>query len=90
MLSFMGTKGYANGIGMMSAEERTAAGEKGFANGIGADRSDVSRRRWQRVKRKGFAKGIRAMSAEERTAAYFKGIGASRARRERQRVKRDF
>ena len=40
LLSFMGTKrgtrGYANGIGMMSAKERTAAGEKGYAIGIGA------------------------------------------------------
>jgi hypothetical protein len=35
LLSFMGTKGYANGIVAMSAEERSAACEKGYANGIG-------------------------------------------------------
>jgi hypothetical protein len=29
LLSYMGKKGYENGIGLMSAEERTAAGEKG-------------------------------------------------------------
>jgi hypothetical protein len=32
----MGKKGYENGIGAMSAEERTAAGKKGYENGIGA------------------------------------------------------
>ena len=31
----MGKKGYENGIGAMSAEERTAAGKKGYENGIG-------------------------------------------------------
>ncbi len=36
LLSFMGTRGYANDIGAMSAEERTAVGEKGYENGIGA------------------------------------------------------
>jgi len=30
LLSFMGKKGYENGIGLMSAEERTAASEKGI------------------------------------------------------------
>ena len=36
LLSFMGKKGYENGIGAMSVEERTAAGKKGYENGIGA------------------------------------------------------
>ena len=31
----MGKKGYENGIGIMSAEERTAAGKKGYENGLG-------------------------------------------------------
>jgi hypothetical protein len=35
LLSYVGKKGYENGIGMMSAEERTAAGKKGYENGIG-------------------------------------------------------
>ena len=35
LLSFMGSKGYQNGIGLMSAEERTSAGKKGYQNGIG-------------------------------------------------------
>ena len=35
LLSYMGKKGYENGIGVMSAEERTAAREKGYVNGIG-------------------------------------------------------
>ena len=41
LLSFMGTrgggKGYKNGIGAMSAEERTAVGEKGYEKGMGAN-----------------------------------------------------
>ena len=36
LLSYMGKKGYENGIGAMSAEERMAASEKGYENGIGA------------------------------------------------------
>jgi len=35
LLSFMGKKGYENGIIAMSAEERTAAGKKGYENRIG-------------------------------------------------------
>jgi hypothetical protein len=31
----MGSKGYQNGIGLMSAEERTSSGKKGYQNGIG-------------------------------------------------------
>ena len=34
LLSYMGKKGYENGIGVMSAEERTAAGKKGYENRI--------------------------------------------------------
>jgi hypothetical protein len=36
LLTFMGTRGYANEIGAMSAEERRAVGENGYDNGIGA------------------------------------------------------
>ena len=32
----MGKKGYENGIGVMSAEERMAASEKGYEKGIRA------------------------------------------------------
>ena len=32
----MSKKGYVNGIGAMSAEERMAASEKGYENGLGA------------------------------------------------------
>jgi hypothetical protein len=35
LLSYMGKKGYENGIGVMLAKERTAAGKKGYENGIG-------------------------------------------------------
>ena len=34
LLSFMGKKGYENGLGVMSAEERTAAGKKVYENGL--------------------------------------------------------
>ena len=31
----MGKKGFENGIGVMLAEERMAAGKKGYENGLG-------------------------------------------------------
>ena len=49
LLSFMGTKGYKNGISLMSDEERKAASEKGYENGIGA----MSAEEWMAVRKKG-------------------------------------
>jgi hypothetical protein len=67
----MGKKGYDNGIGMMSAEERMTA----YENGIGA----MSAEEWMAA----YENGIGAMPAEERTAASEKGnengIGAMSA-----------
>ncbi len=40
LLSFMGSKGYQNGIGLMSAKERTAAGNKEYENIIGLIRGE--------------------------------------------------
>jgi hypothetical protein len=34
LLSFMGKKGYENGLRVMSAEERTSAGKKVYENGL--------------------------------------------------------
>ena len=58
-------KGYENGIGMMSAEERMAA----YENGIGA----MSAEERMTASEKGYENRIGAMSAEARTAARKKG-----------------
>ena len=75
LLSFMGTKGYKNGISLMSDEERKAASEKGYENGIGAMSAEE--------RMAAFENGIGAMSAEERKEAsekgYKNGIGAMSA-----------
>jgi ribosome modulation factor len=65
LLSFMGKKGYKNGIGAMSAEERMAVSEKGYKNGIGV----MSAEERMAASEKGYEKGIGAMSAEARMAA---------------------
>ena len=65
LLSYMGKKGYENGIGMMSAEERMAA----YDNGIGA----MSAKARMTASEKGYENGIGAMSAEARMAARKKG-----------------
>ena len=62
LLSFMGKKGYENGIGVMSAEKRTAAGKKGYENGIGV----MSAEERMATGKKGYETGIGVMSAEER------------------------
>jgi len=69
LLSFMGKKGYENGIGAMSAEERTAAGEKGYENGLGAKSAEERTAAGQNE----YENGIGAMSAEAWTAARKKG-----------------
>ena len=65
LLSYMGKKGYENGIGMMSAEERMAA----YDNGIGAMSAEAR----MTASEKGYENGIGAMSAEARMAARKKG-----------------
>jgi hypothetical protein len=62
LLSFMGNKGYENGIGEMSAKERMAAGKKGYENGIGV----MSAEERMATGKKGYENGIGVMSAEER------------------------
>jgi hypothetical protein len=69
LLSFMGKKGYENGIGAMSVEERTAAGKKGYENGIGA----MSAEERMVASEKGYENGIGTKSAEARMAARKKG-----------------
>ena len=66
LLSYMGKKGYDNGIGMVSAEERMAVSEKGYDNGIGM----MSAEERTAESEKGCDNGIGAMSAEERMAAW--------------------
>jgi len=61
LLSYMGKKGYENGIGAMSAEERMAASEKGYENGLGS----MSAEERMAESKKGYENGIGAMSAEE-------------------------
>ena len=69
LLSFMGSKGYQNGIGLMSAEERTAAGNKGYENSIGL----MSAEERTAAGKKGYENSIGLMLTEERTAACNKG-----------------
>jgi ribosome modulation factor len=78
ILSFMGKKGYKNGIGAMSAEERKAANEKGYENGIGA----MSAEERKAANEKGYENGIGAMSAEERMAVDEKIAAANAAKRD--------
>jgi hypothetical protein len=61
LLSYMGKKGYENGIGMMSAEARMAAIEKGYENGIVAMSAEAR----MAASEKGYDNGLGAMSAEE-------------------------
>jgi hypothetical protein len=79
LLSYMGKKGYDNGIGMMSAEERMAASEKGYDNGI---RAMLAEERMA-ASEEGYENGIGSMSAERRMAAsekgYENGLGAMSA-----------
>jgi hypothetical protein len=49
LLTFMGTRGYANEIGAMSAEERRAVGENGYDNGIGAMSAEERRARKAKI-----------------------------------------
>ncbi len=58
-------KGYENGLGAMSAEERMAASEKGYENGLGAMSAEE--------RKAAYENGIGAMSAEERMAGSAKG-----------------
>jgi hypothetical protein len=78
--------GYENGIGMMSAEERKAAGEKGYENGIGM----MSAEERKAAGEKGYENGIGMMSAEERKAAskkgYENGLGAMSAEENKMRM----
>jgi hypothetical protein len=69
LLSYMGKKGYENGIGVISAKERTAARENGYVNGIGV----MSAEERTAAGKKGYENGIGVMSAEERMAAGKKG-----------------
>jgi len=75
LLSFMGKKGYENGIGAMSAEERTAAGKKGYENGIGAMSAEekmAARKKGDKMARK---KGAKIGIAWEKKYAEFKSYG---------------
>ncbi len=62
LLSYMGKKGYENGIGAMSAEARMAASDKGYENGIGAMSAEAR----MAVSDKGYENGLGAMSTKER------------------------
>jgi hypothetical protein len=91
----MGKKGYENGIGAMSAEEKMAASEKGYENGLGAmsaeermvaygnELGSMSAKARMVASEKGYKNGIGAMSAEEKMAAsekgYENGLGAMSA-----------
>ena len=44
----MGKKGYENGIRVMSAEERKAAGKKGYENGIGVMSAEERTPEWEK------------------------------------------
>ena len=72
LLSYMGKKGYENGLGAMSAEEKMAA----YENGIGS----MSAEEKMAASEKGYENGLGAMSAEERMAVsekgYENGLGA--------------
>ena len=65
----MGEKGYENGIGSMSAEEKMAASEKGYENGLGS----MSAEEKMAASEKGYENGLGSMSAEEKMAASEKG-----------------
>jgi hypothetical protein len=54
LLSYMGKKGYKNGIGMMSAEARMAVSEMGYKNGTGAQSAEAR----MAVRKKGDKIGI--------------------------------
>ena len=64
LLSYMGKKGYENGIGTMSAEEKMAAGKKGYVNGIGT-MSAVER---MAANEKGYENGLGKAAKREWTA----------------------
>ena len=69
LLSYMAKKGYDNGIGVMSAEERMAA----YENGIGVMLVEAR----MAASEKGYENGLWAMSAEERMAASAKSMLAA-------------
>jgi hypothetical protein len=58
LLSYMGKKGYENGIEMMLAEERTAAGKKGYENRLGM----MSAEERTATGKKGYENGLGGMS----------------------------
>jgi hypothetical protein len=66
---YMAKKGYDNGIGVMSAEERMAA----YENGIGAMLAEAR----MAASEKGYENGLGAMSAKERMAASAKSMLAA-------------
>ena len=77
LLSSMGKKGcekgYKNGLGAMSAEERMAASEKGYENGLGAMSTEarmVARKRdppWKRIAQRSVTRGRRSMLSSNHT-----------------------
>ena len=77
--SYLGMRGYIEGIGAMSAEERMAVSEKRYENGLGSMAAEK--------RMAAYENGIGAMSAEERMAASEKGYKNGRGR---QRVKREY
>ncbi len=60
----MGKKGYENGIGTMSAEEKMAAGKKGYVNGIGT----MSAMERMAANEKGYENGLGKAAKREWTA----------------------
>ena len=72
LLSFMGKKGYEDGLGVMSFEERTAS----YENGLGA----MSAEERMTESKKGYVNILGGMLAEDRTASYENGIGTMSAK----------
>jgi hypothetical protein len=65
LLSFMGKKGYKNGLGVMAAKERTAAGKKGYENRLGVMSAEE--------RMASYENGLGAILADARMAASKKG-----------------
>jgi hypothetical protein len=82
----MSEKGYENGLGSMSAEERMSVSEKGYENGLGF----MSAEERMAASEKGYNNGIKAMSAEERMVVskkgYNNGLGAMSAEENKMRM----
>jgi hypothetical protein len=66
LLSYMGKKGYENGLGSMSAEERMVASKKGYENGIGAMSAEEKKMRMGIVWEKKYAEFKRCIGMPER------------------------